>query len=297
MTKNNQIAFLGGDRRQYIAATALSSLGWRVCGWGIRDADGALAVDSDISSLLNASDVIVLPIPVSFDSLTLNALPSKDGEAVRLERIIRELSEREGALVIGGKFPPSFVRSAEEAGIECVDLLTSEDFLYKNAYITAEAALAVAMDNMKRTVRGASFAITGYGRIARSLARLLCALGGRVSVYARREKDIAEAELAGCRGVSIANEKKTALLELAERYDVIFNTVPSLLLDGEILRRMSGDSLIVELASAPGGVDSSVARELGVRVLWASSLPGKYAPRSAGLLVAECVLEILGEGR
>ena len=37
------------------------------------------------------------------------------------------------------------------------------------------------------------------------------------------------------------------------------------------------------------------ARELGANISWALSLPGKYAPESAGEIIAEGVLGILKE--
>ena len=56
-------------------------------------------------------------------------------------------------------------------------------------------------------------------------------------------------------------------------FDVIFNTVPSLLFTRDVLKRIKKDTLIIDLASRPGGVDFSAAKELGLRVIWALSLP------------------------
>ena len=43
----------------------------------------------------------------------------------------------------------------------------------------------------------------------------------------------------------------------------------------------------------PGGLDVTLAKKLRSNVLWAASLPGKYAPESAGELIADCVIDIL----
>ena len=59
---------------------------------------------------------------------------------------------------------------------------------------------------------------------------------------------------------------------------------------------MDKNTLIIDLASSPGGVDVSAAKKLNSRVLWASSLPGKYAPESAGELIADCIGDIISEG-
>ena len=92
------------------------------------------------------------------------------------------------ALLVGGKIPDAIMRDAEKRGICTVDYFKSEAFQIKNAYTTAEAAVSVAMNNMKKNLRSSHFAITGYGRIARALADLLIAFGASVTVLARNIK-------------------------------------------------------------------------------------------------------------
>ena len=80
---------------------------------------------------------------------------------------------------------------------------------------------------------------------------------------------------------------------MARGYDVIFNTVPFWLFGRDFLEKVDSETVLIELASAPGGIDVCAAKELRSNVLWAASLPGKYAPQSAGLLIASCVEDIL----
>jgi dipicolinate synthase subunit A len=82
---------------------------------------------------------------------------------------------------------------------------------------------------------------------------------------------------------------------LTHGYDIIFNTVPTWLFLEDFLLKINKNTLIVDLASSPGGVDVSAAKKLSSRVLWASSLPGKYAPESAGELIASCIKNIISE--
>ena len=71
--------------------------------------------------------------------------------------------------------------------------------------------------------------------------------------------------------------------------------MPFWLFDRDFLSRVDKSTFIVDLASAPGGVDIRAAKELGANVSWATSLPGKYAPRSAGAIVSECVQKLVSE--
>ena len=74
---------------------------------------------------------------------------------------------------------------------------------------------------------------------------------------------------------------------------VVFNTVPSVLFDRAVLSHLPLRCLLIDLASAPGGIDRLAAQELGIRNVWGPALPGKCAPDSAGILLARTIGEIL----
>lgn len=280
MNDKNKIAFLGGDGRQYIAAEKLSERGFCARAFWGSGARGELA--ETLSEVSADCYAVVLPLPVSLDGVRLNS-----SVEISLEELLEGISTSGVGLIIGGRMPELFMESAKKRGIECVDYFTSERFLQKNAYITAEAALSLAMSNIAASVRGSRFAVAGYGRIGALLSRLLVSLGAEVTVCARKERDLAAAELLGCGTLRLCEGKSP--VALASGYKVIFNTVPAQIFGREFLSRLDKDTLIIELASLPGGIDAEAARSLGTRVLWAHSLPGKYAPESAGVLIADCV--------
>ena len=78
-------------------------------------------------------------------------------------------------------------------------------------------------------------------------------------------------------------------------YDLIFNTVPSLVLDRNALRMIAKKAIIFDLASLPGGVDDDYAREEEIYVLHLLSLPGKRSPLSAGRIIKETIMKIWEE--
>jgi dipicolinate synthase subunit A len=284
------IVFVGGDARQITAARMLSLRGWRVSTFLGGDFDVAFERYESLESALMDADTVVLPLPVSVDAKSLNA-PFLENEQIALSRIVDALSQKQ--TVIGGRIPEDMVRALGDKGITVIDYFKSEAFQIENAYTTSEAALSIAMNNLKRNIRGARFAVMGYGRIARTLTELLIKLGGKVCVLARKESDLAWARIAGAKVMRITSEN---IKRLADGYDIIFNTVPSWLFFEEFLLRVDKNTLIIDLASSPGGVDVSAAKKLNSRVLWASSLPGKYAPESAGELIADCIGDIISEG-
>ena len=63
----------------------------------------------------------------------------------------------------------------------------------------------------------------------------------------------------------------------------------------DILRKFSDDTLFIDLASKPGGIDITSAQELGRKVIWALGLPGKTSPVTAGEIIAETIDNMLTE--
>ena len=294
-----KFAVLGGDMRQYAVARELLERDVSVCvSMLCRDCSqerGIVVCDSPLDAISSA-DGVVLPLPVTMDGCTLNCSVYGEGKGMPLDNIIEGMDTE--AVLFGGRIPLSAVTKARSRGIRVYDYFLSEELQIKNAYITAEAAVSIAMNSLDKCLRGAKVAVTGAGRISRLLSELLVKLGCSVTVCARNKDALTYFELMGCDTLRIYEGGETPWsISLAKGYDIIFNTVPSWIFGRDFLKRAERGLIMVELASSPGGIDICAARELGTNVLWASSLPGKYAPESAGRLIAACVLEeFCGEG-
>ena len=78
-------------------------------------------------------------------------------------------------------------------------------------------------------------------------------------------------------------------------YRVIFNTVPYTVFTKDVLSALSPSTLIIDLAGDDGGVDRVAAEAIGIKTIWALSLPGKVAPFTAAGIICDCVLELLRE--
>lgn len=294
MNSKKRLAMLGGDLRQYTAAVMLTKRGWDVRVWGLKTAgtekEGLSLADCPEAAMEEAEG-IVLPLPVSVDGVLLNCPFDTSDTHVRLQDLLT--FTQSGQKIVGGRIPESFFVQAEAKGILVHDYFLSEEFQIHNAYTTAEAAVSIAMNRLNRTLRGARVVITGYGRIGKHLSHLLRSLGAQVTVAARKKSDLAWAESFGCGALDLSREG--AIHRLRTGYDVIYNTVPHWLFDRSFLEKADPDTFLIDLASVPGGVDIGAAKELGSNVLWATSLPGKYAPDSAGELIANCVDRIMRE--
>lgn len=290
LNKNLKAAFLGGDMRVAIAATKLADrlniYAWKVPGI---EGDSSVVCCKSLREAVCGASVIILPLPASLDGMLLNCKAEGEDEKILIKDIV-DLADGK-CILIGGKLPQWVAEYAIEKDIKTFDYFESEGFQIKNAYTTAEAALNIAMNSLLKNIRGAKFAVTGYGRISKQLVKLLRGLDAQVTVAARKDSDLAWAGLCGCRTINISNPQ--SVMALMSGYDVIFNTVPYMLFDESFLAGIDRRTILIELASTPGGIDVSAAKKKRSAVLWAASLPGKYAPESAGELIADCISDII----
>ena len=285
MNKNIKLALLGGDARQGCLARFLADHGFETAAWGMSDSGcigGAVRCRDPVSAMASAAAVI-LPLPATLDGVTLN---SENEERIKLNKIL----EYADVPFFGGKLSESFRLAASARKRKVIDYFETESLQIKNALPTAEGAISIAMQNLKRTLVGARAAVIGYGRIGKTLADLLLKLGARVTVAARNEQQLAYAQIAGAKTVRIGSDSSS--LKLPDEYDVIFNTVPAGLFDAAQIGKLPENTLLIDLASPPGGVDFAAAKEAGIRAIWALSLPGRYAPEDAGRIIGETLLEL-----
>ena len=177
-------------------------------------------------------------------------------------------------------------------GIAITDYLQREELAVANAVPTAEGALAIAMAEVPYTIHGARCLVLGYGRVAKALAKTLTAVGANVTVAARKPEDLAWIDANGQIPLpfSALTQGDTPL-----NYDIVFNTVPEQIIGANLLSRLPGDVLLLDLASAPGGFDHDWAKQHGYHVIWALSLPGKTAPVTAGRIISDSIRYMLNE--
>ncbi len=232
------------------------------------------------------ADCLVLPLPVTSDGVTVHAPHSE--KTIPLD--ILPSAVKEGGVVFGGMITPEVKKLFENKKVYVADYSAREEFAVLNAAATAEGAIQAAMEELPVTLSGRRILILGAGRIAKALIDMLSGFHTEITVAARKSSDLAWAKLYGCKAAHI-----NALGDIIGDSEIIFNTVPAVILNEELLKKTASDCLIIDLASKPGGVEFDAAGMLGVKVLWLLSLPGKVAPVTSGEVIAETIGNILSE--
>lgn len=163
-----------------------------------------------------------------------------------------------------------------------------EEYQIAIARLTAEGAIALLRP--ETGLSGAHILLLGYGRIARLLARELQKAGALVTAAARSGEQRAWAEAESIEALPLG-----ALSGALDRFDVIIGTIPAPVLTEPLLALVRKDALLLELASAPGGIDAAAAHERGLRYIRAPGLPAKYAPERAAVILRDAVYAAAAE--
>lgn len=160
-----------------------------------------------------------------------------------------------------------------------------DDIAIANSIPTAEATLQIAMEKTKQTIHGANVLLTGYGRVGKTIAHLFHQIGANITVAARKEADIATIRSLTYNAVFIHEMRQNL-----QQADIIINTVPTMLFGQQELMIIDPDTLIIDVASKPGGVDFTLANDLHIEAIHALGLPGKVAPITAGEILADVLI-------
>lgn len=281
---NINFGIIGGDKRQIYLAKSILEDGYNVFVNGFElSSQGKGLKEVPLSVLMENCDKIILPLPVTRDGETIFAPYSSEPINVDDEFVLSLI----GKNVYGGLMNKIVLNNHLWAMTTYDDYYKREELAISNAIPTAEGAVAIAINEHSGVLNGSSCLVTGYGRIGKCLGKILNAMGAKVSISARKAKDLAMIRAMGCKPVRYG--------EITESYDIIFNTVPEIVITNTILKKQKPSTIIIELASPPGGISRKDAISQGVKIIDGQSLPGKVSPKASGEYIKEAIYNMLEE--
>lgn len=283
----NSFYIAGGDLRSVYLAKALAKEGHKVKVFALDAAEIPEIIEHiEKTEDFKKAENVILPLPCCDSEGFLKTVFSN--KKIKLSEILEHLSEN--TVLMGGILPQEILDFAANNKIKAFDYYRREEFAVRNAALTAEAAAAIVMETLNESISTVPVLILGHGRIGRLLSAILKALDAKVTVAARRYS-----ELAWIRSEGMTPLEFRLLKEEIPKFKVIFNTVPAPVLTKDVLMLTDKNAVIIDLASEPCGTDFSAAEELGITAKKALGLPGKFAPKTAGEILKDTVLNILEE--
>ncbi|MEW5952962.1 MAG: dipicolinate synthase subunit DpsA [Bacillota bacterium] len=280
-----EIAILGGDAREVVLAEHLADLGARLRVAGIPVQGINVDACGDLKAAVSGARAVILALPGINESGRLHA-PLAQQPLFLTADVLAELTPANPVLV--GMARPALKEMISGQGLRLIEILNLDEVAILNSIPSAEGAIQMAMEAMPITIHGCRALVAGFGRTGMTLARMLGALNADTLVAARKASDLARITEMGLLPVPL-QELSACLKDV----DVVFNTVPAVILDEMVLSRLNPGALIIDLASAPGGTDFKAAEKMGLKAVLAPGLPGKVAPKTAGRILARVVPDLL----
>lgn len=262
-----KILLLGGDLRNEYLFNELSALGYDVEKYALNDGDTRKPNIHDFK-------IIIGPVPFTKDNTHLYTPLSTC--SILIPDFLQSVSTT--SILMAGSIPGNI-----NIDFRYIDL-TKNDWLY-NETITAttEGIVQILLDNIHYTINGSTVLVTGYGKVGKSTSEILRKLNAKVSIYSTNE----------------AEQKEIGYNNLAESiddisvYDIIVNTIPCVIFQENNLETMRKGTLLVDIASFPGGIDRNYAETCNIAYIAVPGIPGKKAPLSVAKAMKKIVEEYI----
>ncbi len=285
-----QVVLAGGDARQLEVIRRLTELDASVTivGFDRLDTPFSGVVRGEWTpETLRQADALVLP-PVGTED---------DGSiaAIFTEQEMKLTDDYLAALPKTSKIycgmAKTYLREmADKHHLGLVELFERDDVAIYNSIPTAEGAIMMAIQNTDITIHGSNCMVLGLGRTGLTLARTLQGLGAAVKAGVRREESFARAYEMGFEPFYMPD-----LARQTGNIDLLFNTIPNMIVTAQVIAGLPLRAVIIDLASKPGGTDFRFAEKRGIKALLAPGLPGIVAPKTAGRIIANGLIQMILE--
>ncbi|WP_221564446.1 dipicolinic acid synthetase subunit A [Alkalihalobacillus sp. TS-13] len=281
-------AIIGGDARQLevIRKLAVLNASLYLVGFDQLDHGFTGATKMDLDDLpLRELDALILPVNGSGPDGEIDTIFSNK-KIKFTEEILQKT--KQSCTVFSGITNPYLTKCTSNANKKHIKLFERDDVAIYNAIPTVEGTIMMVIQHTDFTIHQSNIMVLGFGRVGFSVARTFANLGANVSVGARRSEHIARITEMGFKPFYLDQ-----LENEVESIDVCINTIPASIITSNVISRMPSHSLIIDLASKPGGTDFRFAEKRGIKALLAPGLPGIVAPKTAGKIIANVLTQLL----
>jgi dipicolinate synthase subunit A len=286
MLTGMQIAVIGGDARQLEIIRKLTELDAKLSLIGFEQLDHAFsgAVKEKMEEVdFTHIDAFILPVAGTNAEGQVETIFSNE-KVILTEEI---LSKTPDHCTIYSGISNSYLNGISKQRT-LVKLFERDDVAIYNSIPTVEGTIMMAIQHTDFTIHGSNIAVLGLGRCGMSVARAFHALGAKVKVGARKTE-----HLARITEMALTPFQLNDLEKEVKETDILINTIPYPIVSAAVISKMPAHTLIIDIASRPGGTDFRYAEKRGIKALLAPSLPGIVAPKTAGQILADVLAQLL----
>jgi dipicolinate synthase subunit A len=290
MLTGMQIAVIGGDARQLEIIRKLTELDAKLSLIGFEQLDHAFtgAVKEKIDEVdYTNMDAFILPVAGTNLEGYVETIFSNE-KVLLTEEILSKTPEH--CTVYSGISNAYLNGITEKANRNLVKLFERDDVAIYNSIPTVEGTIMMAIQHTDFTIHGSNVVVLGLGRCGMSVARTFHVLGAKVKVGARKNE-----HLARITEMALTPFHLNDLKNKVHDTDILINTIPYPIVSAAVISKMPAHTLIIDIASKPGGTDFRYAEKRGIKALLAPSLPGIVAPKTAGQILADILAQLFQE--
>lgn len=295
------ISIIGGDLRSVRLVENYAAEGNTIYTFGLEnynwkenttssseEKNSEIVLCENLSEAMEKSNIVIGGIPFSRDGIKLNAPFAR--KEILIENFKKNLNGKKffAGRILEENFGTEENASEDKPKIQMYDLLKDDELTILNAIPTVEGAIKIAIDEREETIHESNVLVCGYGRIGKIACDRFSKLGANVYCTARKETD-----LAWIREKRFIPLTYPEVINFASRFDIVINTVPTLIIKKEELDAFNKDVLLIELASLPGGFDKEYIKQKGLKLITAPGIPGKKMPRTAAKYIKKVIDKIL----
>ena len=283
-----KISVLGGDLRSINLINLLAKDFDIVYTYGLEKAENLkksekVVLCEDLNDLVYNTDILIAPIPFSKNNIDVY-MPFSDSK-ITIQEIIAKMKSKK---IIAGSIKNDVIKMAKDNFIDIIDIMKNESLAILNTIATAEGTIELIISNTDKILQGQKILVLGFGRVGKTLANKLKLLNCDVTCAT-----VNDDESAWIRAYGYIAKNLNDIDEDYMKFDVIINTIPSLILKKEKIIFFREDVLLIDLASEPGGVDKEYVKERDIRYIHALALPGKAAPYTSAEFIKEAIYQAI----
>lgn len=285
---NNKFAIIGGDLRLVKLAQILQKENNLIYVFGLEKSKelgnySNIKINKDLVQTLENTEIIISSIPFSRDKQTIN-MPLSDNK-IKIDELMNLIKDK---TLIAGTISNDIYEKYKD--VKIIDIMKNEKLAILNTIATAEGAIKEIIENTQINIHGSKIMILGFGRIGKTLAKKLDGLSAKVTVVSKEDEELAWAEAYGYINIELNKIKN-----IIKDYDIIVNTIPSIILQGSILKEINKNVLLLDLASGDGGINKKEADENNLNLIKSLGIPGKISPIATAKILKEAIYEIMEE--
>ena len=275
MRPNNQIAFICGDNRQIYLANMFLDDGWIVYTYNINSniLSNKCIKCANLESAVNNSNIIVFPFKI---------------DSIPIENFYTLAPTLKEKIIFGGNIPTELINCFYKYRIKFYDFFKADYITRLNAIATAEGCIKEAISISPYNLHGSKSLVLGYGNCGNVLAFKLKNLDSKTTIACRNPYQGACAISVGINYIDLKS-----IPEHINNFRFIFNTIPSKILNKQLLDKVNPHATIIDIASSPGGIDLEYAKMINLNAVNIPGIPGKVSAISSAKILFDYIIDVI----